>query len=210
VRVVLTRPRGRGEEWRRRLEAAGHDVTLVPLTEIRDGDPFPDPAPYDGVLFTSVAAVERAPEGVTWPRVGAVGSVTAQALAERGIEVDVVGTAGGEELARQWGEAIENAMGHRLLLPQARRARAELEVALRKMGAEVDCVAVYETLPAARVDRIALGSADVIAFFAPSAVRVFAQLKVDTNARFWGLGDTTRAAMAAAGIEHSDVPELDA
>ena len=160
------------------------------------------------MLFTSVAAVERAPEGAAWPRVGAVGAVTARALAERGIAVDVVGTAGGAELARAWVEGLENAMGHRLLLPQARRARADLEVALRRMGADVDCIAVYETLPAARVDRMVLETADVIAFFAPSAVRVFAQLKIGSNARFWGVGDTTRAAMASAGLLHSPVSAL--
>jgi len=151
MRIVLTRPRGRGEAWKQRLESQGHEVALVPLTEIRDGEPFPDPAAYDGVLFTSVAAVERASEGARWPRVGAVGAVTAAALDERGIGVDVIGNGGGKELAQAWARELGNAMGHRLLLPQARRAHAALEVALRGMGAEVDCVAVYETLWSARM-----------------------------------------------------------
>ena len=209
MRIVLTRPRGRGEAWRERLEAEGHAVALVPLTEFRDGDPFPDPSGYDAVLFTSVAAVERAPEGVEWPRIGAVGAVTAAALGERGIGVDVIGTGGGAELAAAWTHATGNLMAHRILLPQARRAHATLEVALRGMGADVDCVAVYETLPAPRVDRGALENADVIAFFAPSAVRIFRELRVASSARFWGIGSTTRAAMADAGLEHSDVPALD-
>jgi len=209
MRIVLTRPRGRGEAWKQRLESQGHEVALVPLTEIRDGEPFPDPAAYDGVLFTSVAAVERASEGARWPRVGAVGAVTAAALDERGIGVDVIGNGGGKELAQAWARELGNAMGHRLLLPQARRAHAALEVALRGMGAEVDCVAVYETLPAARVDRAALERAHVVAFFAPSAVRMYRQLQVESAARYWGVGDTTRAAMAEAGLAHCQVPELD-
>ncbi|MHC4940735.1 MAG: uroporphyrinogen-III synthase, partial [Planctomycetota bacterium] len=179
MRIVLTRPHGRGEAWRERLEADGHEVVLVPLTEIRDGDPFPDPAGYDGVLFTSVSSVERAPQGAAWPRIGAVGRATADALAERGMPAGVIGVGGGRELAAAWG----NAMGQRLLLPQARHAHPDLELALRKMGAEVDCVAVYETAPAARVDRAALERANVIAFFAPSAVKMFKQLAVETGAR---------------------------
>jgi len=210
MRIVLTRPRGRGDAWKERLEAEGHDVALVPLTEIRDGEPFPDPGSYDGVLFTSVAAVERAPEGASWPRVGAVGEMTAAALAERGIAVDVVGSGGGAALASAWATELGNAMGHRLLLPQARRAHAALELALRGMGAEVDCAAVYETLPAPRVDRAALERADAIAFFAPSAVRMFQQLAVQTRARFWGVGETTRSVMREAGFEHCPIPELEA
>jgi len=206
VRIVLTRPRGRGDAWRDELAASGHDVVLVPLTEIRDADPFPDPASYDGVLFTSVSAVARAPEGVAWPRVGAVGKATAAALLERGIGVDAVGAAGGAELAAAWGTA----MGQRLLLPQARHAHPDLELALRGMGADVTCVAVYETAPAPRVDRSALESADVIAFFAPSAVKVYRRLSVDTRARSWGIGATTRAAMERAGLRHEPCPPLDA
>jgi len=204
MRIVLTRPAGRGDAWRDAL--AGHDVALVPLTEIRDGEPFPDPAPYDGVLFTSVAAVSRAPGGARWPRVGAVGHATAAALSERGIGVDVVGAGGGAELAAAWG----NAMGQRLLLPQARHAHPDLELALTRMGASVDCVPVYESAPAPRVDRAALESAEVIAFFAPSAVNAYRRLGVATNARFWGIGDTTRRAMAGAGLPHAPCEPLDA
>jgi len=206
VKIVLTRPRGRGEAWRDALEAQGHDVALVPLTEIRDGDPFPDPADYDGVLFTSVAAVARAPDGAAWPRIGAVGRATADALVERGLGVDVVGAGGGAELAAAWG----NAMGQRLLLPQARQAHPDLELALRRMGAEVDCVAIYESAPAPRVDRAALERAEWIAFFAPSAVKVYRRLAVETAARYWGIGATTRRAMADAGLPHADCAPLDA
>jgi len=209
MRIVLTRPRGRGEAWREQLAAAGHTVALVPLTEIRDGEPFPDPSGYDAVLFTSVAAVERAPEGARWSQVGAVGPATAAALEERGIGVDAVGTGGGAELASAWTRFAGNLMGHRILLPQARRAHATLEVALRGMGAEVDCAAVYETLPAPRVDRGALEDAEVIAFFAPSAVRIYRELHVKTGARFWGIGNTTREELANTGLTHSDVADLD-
>ncbi len=200
MKIVLTRPAGRGEDFRRRLEAQGHEVVYLPLTEIRDAGPFPDPAPYDGVLFTSVSAVERIPEATQWPRVGAVGPTTAQALRERGVDAAVVGVGGGGELAEAWGEC----RGQRLLLPQAAEAHPALEQALRSAGAEVDAVAVYETRPLEQVDVEPFRRADVICFFAPSAVRAFRALAPETHARYWALGATTEAVVRDAGLPLTD------
>jgi len=191
VRVVVTRPAGRGEAFLARLREAGHDVSHVPLTAVEDGAPFPDPAPFDGVLFTSASAVERAPAGATWPRVGAVGAATAEALRARRIAVDVVGDGGGAALARAWG----GCRGQRLLLPQAADAHPALAAALRAAGAEVTCAAVYRTVPVVDVDRDALANADVLCFFAPSQVRAFETLGIETKAAFWAHGPTTRAAI---------------
>jgi uroporphyrinogen III methyltransferase/synthase len=189
VRVVLTR--ARGDALRARLEAQGHEVLCVPLTATRDNDPFPDPSPFDGVLFTSANAAHRAPNGARWPRVGAVGDATAAALAARGIRADVVGAGGGKDLARAWGPAE----GQRLLLPQAQEAHPDLATALRLKGAQVTVVPVYRTVPLEGVDPAPFARADLICFFAPSQVRAFRALGVRTAARFWGVGPTTRAAM---------------
>jgi len=197
MRIVLTRPAGRGEALAERLRAQGHEVACVPLTRVEDAEAFPDPAQFDGVLFASPAAVERAPAGARWPRVGAVGATTARALSARGIRVDVVGGGGGVELADEWGPAL----GRRLLLPQAEDAHPDLAARLRDAGAHVTCAAVYRTVPVAEVDRPLLERAELICFFAPSAVRAFTALRVATGARFWGLGETTRAAMAERGLE---------
>jgi len=190
VRIVLTRDAARGGALARDLRAKGHDVSCVPLTAVEDGEVFPDPSGFDGVLFTSVNAVERAPDG-RWPRVGAVGTSTAAALRARGIEVDVVGSGGGKELAAAWGPA----KGQRLLLPQAADAHPDLADALRAKGAVVTEVAVYRTVPLADVDRTPFERADLVCFFAPSQVRAFRALGVSTGARFRGHGATTRAAM---------------
>ena len=200
MRIALTRPRGRGVEFARELCAAGHEVIEVPLTEIRSAEPYPDPLDFDGVLFTSVSAVERAPESNAWPRVGAVGEATARALQERGIRVDVVGEGGGAELARAWGDA----RGQKLLLPQAREAHPALAEGL--VGAEVTCVAVYETVAREDVDRAALETSDLVCFFAPSAVRAYLTLEPGSRPLFWGHGPTTRAAMAEAGLVSIDNP----
>ena len=201
MKIVLTRPAGRGGDFRRRLEAQGHEVVHLPLTEIHDAGPFPDPTLYDGVLFTSVAAVERIPAAGQWPRVGAVGPTTAQALHERGVDVAVVGNGGGADLAEAWGECG----GQRLLLPQASDAHPALEEALRSAGAEVEPVAVYETRPLENVDEEPFRDADVICFFAPSAVRAFRALDPASNASYWALGATTEAVVREAGLPLTDV-----
>jgi len=200
MRIVWTRPQDRGLEARRALEEAGHEVVCVPLTRTVDGDPFPsDPHAFDGALFTSVAAVERIPEGLAWPRVAAVGPATARALEARGIAVNVLGDGGGTELAIAWGYA----QGQRLLLPQAYEAHPDLERTLTEAGAELTIVAVYKTLPIANVDPEPFRTADRIEFFAPSAVRAYADLNVETDASFGGIGLTTRAAMSKAGLAHT-------
>jgi uroporphyrinogen-III synthase len=179
LRIVLTRPEGRGEAAARALRAEGHEVLLVPLTEIRAVGEFPDPAGFDSVLFTSAAAAERAPPGARWPRVGAVGERTAAALRDRGIRVDIVGEGGGAALA----QAFAPRRGERILLPRAREAHPALEEALAAMGAEVTAAAVYENVPRREVDRAALAAAEEIWFFAGSAVRAFRALRLDTRAR---------------------------
>jgi uroporphyrinogen-III synthase len=191
MRIVLTREAARADALADRLRAAGHEVSCVPLTVVEDGEAFPDPSSFDGVLFTSANAVARAPAHARWPRVGAVGEATAAALRARGIRVDVVGAGGGKELAEAWGDA----RGQHLLLPQAEEAHPDLADALRAAGARVAVAAVYRTVPLSGVDPLPLERADLVCFFAPSQVRAFRALGVSTRARFWGHGPTTRAAM---------------
>lgn len=196
MRIVLTRERERGDALAEELRAKGHEVSCVPLTRAEDGDPFPDPSLFDGVLFTSVNAAMRAPLYARWPRVGAVGQATAGVLSARGIHVDVVGPGGGKDLAVEWSASGPAVPGQRLLLPQAAEAHPDLVEALLAAGARVTVVAVYRTVPLAGVDRAPFERADLVCFFAPSQVRAFRALSVTTRARFWGHGPTTRAAMA--------------
>jgi len=201
VRILLTRDAERGDVLAAELRARGHEVTCVPLTSVEDGDPFPDPSSFDGILVTSANAAARAPLDARWPRVGAVGEATAGALRARGIRVDVVGAGGGKELAQAWGPA----KGQRLLLPQAADAHPDLAEALRAKGADVTVAKVYRTVPRKGVDRGPFERADLVCFFAPSQVRAFRALSVETGARFWGHGPTTRAAMEGLP-EAKDLP----
>jgi uroporphyrinogen-III synthase len=123
--------------------------------------------------------------------VGAGGAATAPARAARGNPVAVVGDGGGAALARAWGAA----RGQRLLLPRARDAHPALAEALRAAGAAVTCAAVYETRALGGVDRSPFESADVVCFFAPSAVRAYRALRIAARPRLWAHGPTTRAAL---------------
>ena len=193
--VVLTRPTQRAMALTGKLRKAGHAVRCVPLTGIVDLEPFPDPKGYEGVLFTSVSAVERAPFDAPWPRVGAVGPVTLAALDMRGIQVDVLGTGGGAELAEAWGDCV----GQRLLLPQAEGAHPSLADGLLAKGANLTCARVYRSTPLDDVDRAVFLDADVICLFAPSQVEAFRELGVTTSASFCAYGPTTLAAMTGLG-----------
>jgi uroporphyrinogen-III synthase len=126
-----------------------------------------------------------------------VGPATAAALRRDGIQVEVVGSGGGRELAAAWGPRP----GERLLLPQAREAHPALRDGLLAAGAEPVCIPVYESVPVGSPDRDALKRADVICFFAPSAVRAFHALGLETGARVWAHGPTTRAVIEELLLE---------
>ena len=95
-------------------------------------------------------------------------------------------------------------LGRREMVGVAREAHAALADGL--VGAEATCVAVYETVAREDVDSAALEASELICFFAPSAVRAYVALALDSTPLFWGHGPTTRAAMAAAGLESIDNP----
>jgi len=189
---VVTRAREQAGPLCRALEARGAVPVLFPTIVTRAAD---DPAPLDAalgrladyawVVFTSANAVRYVarrmalvgrtglPPGT---RAAAVGSATAQALAEQGIAVAAVP----EEFR---GERVAAALGavtaRRVLLPSADIGREETASALRAAGAVVDEVTAYHTGPASPdpAGRRALeAGVDAITFTSPSTVRNFVQL----------------------------------
>jgi uroporphyrinogen III methyltransferase/synthase len=107
-------------------------------------------------------------------RIAAIGPGTARALAERGIVADVVGE---RFVAESLVEALAGVPVRRALVARASEARDVLPDALRERGAEVDVVALYETV-AEPLSEQALASAreaDYITFTSSSTVRYFLQ-----------------------------------
>jgi len=215
--VAVTRASPEASSLAGRLESLGARAVQAPAIRIR---PLPGPAPdltrYDLVCLTSAAGVRALFErlrasgldarALAGARVAAIGSGTAGALADRGIAADVVpARAVAEGLLEELADLDPPV--RRALLARAREGRDVLPEGLRARGAEVDVLALYETVaesPPAHVMREALG-ADYIIFTSASTVRSFlgaaaaggAELSPDT--RIVSIGPITSDALRAQG-----------
>jgi len=137
--------------------------------------------------------------------VAAIGPGTARALAERGIVADVVPE-------RFVAEALVEALrgtevaGRRVLVARAAEARDVLPDALRERGADVDVVALYETVreqPEPEAIEAAQG-ADYVTFTSSSTVDNLIEALGDRfprGARIVSIGPVTSGAARAAGLE---------
>jgi uroporphyrinogen III methyltransferase/synthase len=137
--------------------------------------------------------------------IAAIGPGTARALAEHGIVADIVPE-------RFVAEALVDALadeeieGRRVLIARAAEARDVLPDALRERGAEVDVVALYETVceePAPEAIEAAQG-ADYVTFTSSSTVRNLTEALGDrfpTAARIVSIGPITSEAARTAGLE---------
>ncbi|HKA66349.1 MAG TPA: uroporphyrinogen-III C-methyltransferase [Solirubrobacterales bacterium] len=136
--------------------------------------------------------------------VAAIGPGTARALAKHGIVADVVPERFVAEalVAALAGVEVE---GRRVLVARAAEGRDVLPDALRERGAEVDVVALYETVreePGAEAVEAARG-ADYVTFTSSSTVRNLTDALGDrfpTDARVVSIGPVTSEAARAAGL----------
>jgi uroporphyrinogen III methyltransferase/synthase len=181
--VAVTRARAQASELARRLEAHGAQVVQAPVIRVQTltGPPL-DPSPYDLVCVTSpngVAALfERLARGGRDARslagacVAAIGPGTARALAQHGIQADVVPE---HFVAEALVEALAEVPVSRALVARASQARDVLPDALRARGAAVDVLALYETLPEPLSTRAleTARTADYVTFTSSSTVRFF-------------------------------------
>ncbi len=174
--VVVTRERGHNEVLKAWLPE-GASVSEVPLTQTHflDNDAVltalrssTNYGQYRVLVVTSArsalyVALARAALG-TGGTVHTVGTATARALENEDIDVDVVGTAGSEDLA------LEIVEGPVLILGAA-GMRDELVVALAGRGVEVTKLTCYETVSVelSGEDQALLRAADAIFIGAPSA-----------------------------------------
>ena len=198
-RVLVTRAAAQADSLVERLRALNIHVVRLPTIEIRplDGEPIDQAirriadGRYDIVALTSVNGVVQLwnamrrngldARALANIRVAAIGSETARALAERGINADVVPT---EFTSAALAEMLtqEDLRGKRALLARAAQAGRMLSDSLRDAGADVDDVALYDiaTPPA---DRDALAElqqgVDVVTLTSPSTARGLVELAGD-------------------------------
>lgn len=138
-------------------------------------------------------------------RVAAIGPGTARALAERGVIADIVPE-------RFVAEALVEALAgvdiaeKRVLVARAAEARDVLPDALRGRGAEVDVVALYETVREEPDDAAveAAQAADYVTFTSSSTVRNLTDALGDrfpSTARIVSIGPVTSGAAREAGLK---------
>jgi uroporphyrinogen III methyltransferase / synthase len=184
--VAVTRARAQASGLARRLEDLGASVVQAPVIRTQ---PLPVPtldlAPYDLICFTSPNAVTalfeclsqaahdpRDARAFAGGRVAAIGPGTARALAEHGLLAEIVPE---RSVAESLVQALADVPVERALVARAREARDVLPDALRACGAEVDVLALYETV-AEPLSPSALGTAraaDYITFTSSTTVRFF-------------------------------------
>ncbi len=198
-RIVVTRAREQAGELVRALEARGAEAVLAPVIRIQPLEnlgalraALTGLSAYRWVVFTSQNTVHIVFDRlVAWgltPRVfattavAAIGSVTAEALKQRGVVPalvpdEFVAEALADALAKQSGSLADA----RILIPSASDARDALAAGLQKHGASPESIPVYRTVPAKTdlrglADDIKIGRIDAVTFTSSSTVRYFLDL----------------------------------
>jgi uroporphyrinogen III methyltransferase/synthase len=221
--VAVTRARAQASGLARRLETLGANVVQAPVIRVQPlsdlAQPALDPSPYDLVCLSSPNAVralfERLDDGLHPPgdarslaaaRIAAIGAGTVRALAEHGIVADVVPE---RFVAESLVEALAEIPVERALIARAREARDVLPDALRARGAEVDVLALYETVaePLSAQTLQAVARADYITFTSSSTVRFFLQASggadvgPSASTRIVSIGPVTSQTLREHGLE---------
>jgi len=224
-RILVTRAREQAAALVERIEALGGEAYVFPVIA------FGPPASWDPV-DEAIAALDRyqwlvitSPNGARFfmgrlrekgydatalagLKVAAVGATTARALAEWGVRVDVI--------PREFrGAALPEAMGpylkpgDRVLMARGDLADPAHAEGIRALGAVVDDLVVYRTVPAGGdVERLkadlAAGAVDYVTFTSGSTVRNLLSLlggkEPLAGVRVAVIGQETRKAAEEAGL----------
>jgi uroporphyrinogen III methyltransferase / synthase len=214
--VAVTRARAQASDLARRLGKLGASVVEAPAIRI---EPLPgdslDLSSYDLICLTSPNGVEclferlaasgRDARALAHAQVAAIGPGTAQALREHGIAADVVPE---RFVAEALVEALADIPVSRALVARASEAREVLPDSLRARGAEVDVLALYETVAEPLSERAlaAARAADYITFTSSSTVRFFLQAAgenptLSPTTRVVSIGPVTSKTLREQGIE---------
>ena len=212
--VTVTRARAQASPLATRLRELGAAVIEAPaIRTVPLPAELPDLAGYDLLCVTSPNGARelfrrlresgcdvRALAGC---HVAAIGPGTAAALAEGGLIADTVPE---RPVAEGLVEALAGRSFERVLIVRAREGRDVLPDALRKHGAQVDVVPVYETV-ADSLDGPTLeaaSDADYLTFTSASTVSFYVDAAGATELerpRIGSIGPATSAELRAHGVE---------
>jgi uroporphyrinogen III methyltransferase/synthase len=152
------------------------------------------------LFFDALPSDARTLAGAT---VAAIGPGTAAALLEHGVRADVVPE---KFVAEALVEALGSLElgGKRVLVARAAEARPVLPDSLRERGAEVDDVALYDTVaePLTDAQRAALARATYVTFTSSSTVRFLLEsgVRPPAGARVVSIGPVTSATAEEHGL----------
>ncbi len=229
-RIVVTRAREQAGQLSRRLREHGAEVLEVPTIKLEPPsqrqdlvDALLELNSYDWLVFTSPNGVSKFFEyffkrfhdmrDLGGARIAAVGPATANKLKELHLQVDLMpDEALASEIAKAFAEfeTIENL---KICLLRAEVANRELPEALEALGAIVDDVACYQTVPETEdttgaaallvqngADWVAFTSGSTVEHFharfdLPALLSKFPQIKTAT------IGPETSKALAALGLK---------
>jgi uroporphyrinogen III methyltransferase/synthase len=220
-RVVVTRARAQASGLAATLGELGAEVVELPAIRIvprTDGEEVAtavaDIDDYalvcltspNGVrlLFEALTAAGKDARALADATVAAIGPGTARELAARGIRADVVPERFVAEALVEALAAVE-VEGRRVLVGRAAEARDVLPEALRERGAEVDVVALYETVRE-RPDEEAVAAAqgaDYVTFTSSSTVRNLVEAlgeRFPADARIVSIGPVTSETARELGL----------
>jgi uroporphyrinogen III methyltransferase/synthase len=222
LRIVVTRARAQASGVAKTLRDLGAEVVELPLIRIvpliqsvearRAVDEIHSYALVcltspNGVelLFEALAAAGRDARALANATVAAIGPGTARALRERGVIADIVPD---KSVAEALVAALAEVEIERrpVLVARAAEARDVLPDALRARDAQVDVVALYETV-AEDPDSDAVAAAreaDYVTFTSSSTVRNFADAldgELPKEARVVSIGPVTSQAARDTGLE---------
>ena len=219
-RVVLTRPVGRSEELRARLESLGAVVDEAPLLDVAKapdgGDSLREGLRHlsegDWIVLTSASAVDGLLDAVGVERLvgfrfAAVGGATASALEDAGVLPSLVGDGrGGASLAKLLGNAAR--AEEPILLALAAEPIPDLEVGLRSAGFAPLVATAYATVERelSQTERRALEHAEVVVLTSPKGVQLASAALGKKRPRIVVMGPTTSAAAVEAGFTQISVP----
>ncbi len=221
--VAVTRARAQASALAARLRVLGADVVETPairiepravegelaaaLDRIESYDLIALTSP-NGVaaLFDGLASRGRDTRALAGATVVAIGPATARALRRHGIIADVTPEKAVAEALVEALAGIEMA-GKRVLIPRAAEARDVLPDALAGRGAEVDVVALYDTVAEDLSDSelAGLGDADYVTFTSSSTVTnlldALAGRAFPAAARVISIGPVTSATARERGLD---------
>jgi uroporphyrinogen III methyltransferase/synthase len=220
-RVIVTRARAQASGLAAMLRNLGADVVELPAIRIEPRLDAPEVhaavaaigeyaliclTSPNGVrlLFEALAEAGKDARSLAGATVAAIGPGTARALAKRGISADIVPEKFVAEALVEALAAVEVA-GKRVLVPRAAEARDVLPEHFEQRGAEVDVVALYETVRE-QPDEEAIAAAqgaDYVTFTSSSTVtNLTAALgeRFPSEARIVSIGPVTSEAAREAGL----------